>query len=261
MTDYLLFQLYGPLAAWGDTAVGEFRPSQAHPGRTAVLGLVAAALGIRRPQPHTDDPSERDLTELDRALRVAVRLDAPGEVLRDYHTTQVPSQERKVRHYTRRDELRDPGKLNTILSQRDYRTDAAVTVALQQRASDVAFDLSQIAQALRQPVFTLYLGRKACPPALPLNPQLIIADDLKTAFDRYDSPLVQLGELLGLVGSPLPTTDGTRYFWGDDPNPGMNPQMQYPRRDQLRSRQRWQFDNRTEYTATIATAPISTEDA
>lgn len=30
--DFLVFQLQGPMAAWGDTAVGEFRPSLDAPG-------------------------------------------------------------------------------------------------------------------------------------------------------------------------------------------------------------------------------------
>ena len=52
MTDYLLFRLYGAMAAWGDIAVGEQRPSTPHPSKSALLGLLAAALGIRR---HEDE--------------------------------------------------------------------------------------------------------------------------------------------------------------------------------------------------------------
>ncbi|WP_295540003.1 CRISPR-associated protein Cas5, partial [Thiolapillus sp.] len=48
MDDYLVFQLYAPLASWGGQAVGQERPSDDHPGRSALLGLLAAALGIRR---------------------------------------------------------------------------------------------------------------------------------------------------------------------------------------------------------------------
>jgi CRISPR system Cascade subunit CasD len=39
MRDYLLFRLYGPLAAWGDIAVGEYRPSFAHPSKSAIIGF------------------------------------------------------------------------------------------------------------------------------------------------------------------------------------------------------------------------------
>ena len=46
--DFLVFQLQGPMAAWGDTAVGEFRPSLDAPGLSSLVGLLGAALGLRR---------------------------------------------------------------------------------------------------------------------------------------------------------------------------------------------------------------------
>ena len=49
MRDYLVFQLYGQLASWGDIAVGETRPSALTPTKSAILGLVAAALRLKRP--------------------------------------------------------------------------------------------------------------------------------------------------------------------------------------------------------------------
>lgn len=245
MKEYLLFHLYGPMAAWGDTAVGEFRPSHDHPTRSAVLGLVAAALGIRR---HEEDR----LQALERSCLVAVRLDAPGEVLRDYHTTQVPPEQRKVRHYTRRDEL-NARKLHTILSQRDYRTDAAVTIALS-ATDDPLIHLEQMADALQHPALPLYLGRKSCPLALPLEPRLINANDLKAAFDAYPPVTEQLQKVtedLHQYGQGLPAPSHIRFFWEEDEtNPGMKSQMIYPRRDRLRNRKRWQFDTRSEHYAT-----------
>jgi CRISPR system Cascade subunit CasD len=244
MNTYLLFHLYGPMAAWGDTAVGEFRPSHEHPTRSAVLGLAAAALGIRR---HEQDR----LQALERSCRVAVRLDAPGEVLRDYHTTQVPPEQRKVRYYTRRDELL-ASKLHTILSQRDYRTDAAASIALS--ATDKPpISLQQIADALRRPKLPLYLGRKSCPLALPLNPRLIEANDLKEAFDTYLSVTEALHNLI--LSLPqyvmgLPASQPIRFYWeAEEPDPGIKSQMIYPRRDQLHNRKRWQFDSRNEHYA------------
>ncbi len=244
MKDYLLFHLYGPMAAWGDTAVGEFRPSHGHPTRSAVLGLVAAALGIRRDE-------ETRLHELENFCRVAVRLDAPGEVLRDYHTTQVPPEQRKIRHYTRRDEL-NASKLHTILSQRDYRTDAAATIALS-LTDDSSFQLQQMADALQRPALPLYLGRKSCPLALPLSPKIVQANDLKSAFETYLPVTEQLSQLTANLyhyGQGLPTPDQLRFYWEEDETtPGFESQMIYPRRDRLRNRKRWQFDTRNEHYA------------
>lgn len=241
---YLLFHLYGPMVSWGDTAVGEFRPSHSHPTRSAVLGLVAAALGIRRHE-------EERLHALERSCLVAVRLDAPGEVLRDYHTTQVPPKQRKVRHYTRRDELK-ASKLHTILSQRDYRTDAAATVALAAMA-DAPFQLQQIADSLKRPALPLYLGRKSCPLAMPLEPRMVRANDLKTAFNTYlpvTEQLKKLTEDLHQYGQGIPGSDHVQYYWEEgETTPGITAQMIYPRRDRLRNRERWQFDMRSEHYA------------
>ena len=48
MLDFLIFQLYGQMASWGEIAVGEYRPSRDYPSKSAIIGLVAAALGITR---------------------------------------------------------------------------------------------------------------------------------------------------------------------------------------------------------------------
>ena len=122
MRDFLLFTLWGPLAAAGEVAVGERRTGWDRPGRSAVLGLVAAALGIER-------QDEAAQTALDAGYGYAVRVEAEGVLLEDYHTAQVPPARKGRRWPTRRAELAEPG-LETILSLRDYRADARHTVAL-----------------------------------------------------------------------------------------------------------------------------------
>src|SRR5512141_3174232 len=131
MPSFLCFRLHGPLAAWGDIAVGGSRPSAPHASRSAVLGLVAAALGVRR-----EDGDA--CAELDRAFGFASRTDAPGALLIDYHTAQGPEEKllrreareaRKAqrpwhRPATRRAELAFPRwELATVLSSRQYRVD------------------------------------------------------------------------------------------------------------------------------------------
>lgn len=69
---------------------------------------------------------------------------------------------------------------------RDYRQNAASLVAVQPRDSHPQpHALPALAAALREPRFTLYLGRKACPPAAPLWPQVITAESAKAAFAHY----------------------------------------------------------------------------
>jgi CRISPR system Cascade subunit CasD len=182
MTSYLTFQLYGMLSAYGLVAVGEVRHSAAHPTRSAVLGLLAACLGIRRGE-------EARLTALSAGYGLAVRVDAPGTPLLDYHTIQTPP-ERKNRVYrTRADEL--GGMLGideepyTILSRRGYLCDAHFTACLWAVATPPPHALEDLAQALRQPVLTPYLGRKCCPPSLPFAPLVGEFDGMQAALAAY----------------------------------------------------------------------------
>lgn len=239
MRRFLLFRLYGPMAAWGEVAVGEARPSAAHPSKSAVLGMVAAALGIRRNE-------EERLKQLGGSLGFAVRVDAAGELLRDYHTAQVPPEKRKVKYYTRRDELKGDD-VYTILSSRDYRTDGCYSIALWSFAAETTDPLAEIEHALKQPRLPLYMGRKSCPLGLPLNPVVVEAVTMKAAFDGYAADRDGFLRLR----PPNGNDEQRRYYWEqlDDAEAGMAAAMRYPRRDLTLSRKRWQFMERDEFLA------------
>ena len=177
MQTWLLFQLYGPMASWGEVAVGEARGTETHPGRSALIGLLAAALGIRR-----DD--EDRLHKLSASFRFAVEVRSSGHFLRDYHTAQVPVQSALKKHpaRTRRDELLVPkDKLGTILSSRDYRCDAFYRI-LVEATEQTEWTLDKLEAALLEPIFPLYLGRKSCPVSLPLAPRLVEAPSVVMAL-------------------------------------------------------------------------------
>ncbi|XSG84495.1 MAG: type I-E CRISPR-associated protein Cas5/CasD [Methylohalobius sp. ZOD2] len=231
MRRFLIFHLYGPMAAWGEAAVGEYRPSAAHPGKSAVTGLLAAALGIRR----DEEEKNRRLAE---SYGLGVRVDAGGELLRDYHTIQVPPARRKARYLTRRDELAADNRY-TILSQRDYRVEAAWTCALW-AGENAPQELEALADALCRPRFTLYLGRKSCLPALPLNPKVVETETLREAFDAHPPP----EDLQELTRGQAP-----RYFWEQlsAEETGFEATWVAPRRDKPLSRKRWQFGLREEF--------------
>jgi len=232
MTDFLIFHLYGPMAAWGGPAVGEHRRTDSHPGRSAIIGILAAALGIRRDQ-------EMLHSQLEKEYGLAIRLDCDGELVRDYHTVQAPSHDRKAVLATRRDEItRDLSRLNTLLSQRDYRVDAACTVALWIRGNASPYSLSELAEALHKPRLTLYLGRKSCPLGLPLAARVESASTLAELFGQYPCPWKLDG---------LRITDNPRCYWDELDVAGMDVLMRAPRRDALISRKRWQFAERQEF--------------
>lgn len=161
MADGLAFTLWAPLAAMGGIAVGEQRGGFDRPARSAIFGLVAAALGY-------DRRDEAHHAALESSYRLAQRVRARGTLLVDYHTVQSPAPSRKASWATRREALR-AAKLETLISRRDYRADAAVDVVLI-RIATAAPAVDVVAEALRRPVYTLYFGRKSCPLGLPLRP-------------------------------------------------------------------------------------------
>ena len=116
-----------------------------------------------------DEPVD-DLAE----LRMGVRVDQEGYVLRDWHTAGASGY------------LRAGGTIeqtNVITSTRYYLSDAAFLVGLESESRELLRDLHD---ALNHPRWLLFLGRKSCPPAAP--PYLadgLQETDLLTALANY----------------------------------------------------------------------------
>ncbi|GJD65408.1 type I-E CRISPR-associated protein Cas5/CasD [Methylobacterium frigidaeris] len=182
----LAFTLYAPLAGLGDLAVGERRGGFDRPGRSAILGLVAAALGY-------DRAAEAQHADLDAGYGLVQRVRRSGRLMTDYHTVQAPPAERRSAWATRREALDRPShRLNTLLSSRDYREDLWVEVGLVRLDTEAGIRAptpAAIAEALRRPAYTLYLGRKSCPLGRPPAPRCL--DDV-----------TRLAALLDLAGAP-----------------------------------------------------------
>jgi CRISPR system Cascade subunit CasD len=157
----LLLRLAGPLQSWGVQSRFAVRDTGLEPSKSGMVGLLCAALGRRR-----DEPVD-DLVR----LRMGIRADQPGVVARDFHTAQ--------------NVLKAGGGLkDTEPSSRDYLADARFLVGL---AGDDLALLTQLHAALRDPVWPLYLGRKAFVPGEPvwLDDGLLPNTDLEAAFKDY----------------------------------------------------------------------------
>jgi CRISPR system Cascade subunit CasD len=242
----VVFTLFAPIAAMGDVAVGERRAAFDRPGRSAVLGLVAAALGI-------DRGDEAAHAALDAACLLALRVLSRGMLLQDYHTIQAPPAGRKARWPTRRAALNRPNhELGTLLSLRDYRTASFVDAALVARdGADPRFAPQRIAQALARPAYTLFFGRKACPLGLPPGPHVADAGSLADAFRAAAELRPEIrSELLGYA-QPGETVFADVELTGarggpDMARPDYRLQSIERRRDRSVSRRRWQFALREE---------------
>jgi CRISPR system Cascade subunit CasD len=236
MRDHLVFLLHAPLGAMGGVAVGEQRSGFDRPGKSAILGLIAAGLGLNR----SDDAAHAALAD---GYRLGLGEIASGRLLFDYHTAQTPPQRRNRHFQTRREEL-IVNDIGTVLSVREYRTDLAYLVVLWARETP-RWGLADFAKALKHPHFTLYFGRKACPLGVPLDPRVVETDDPQSALLLYlagrPPEQVKLLHDLGLDGSPSVLAldlDGTV--------DRSNMLRIERRRDALESRRRWQFGLRSE---------------
>ncbi len=190
----LMLRLAGPMQAWGSGSRFVRRSTDARPTKSGVLGLVAAAQGRRR-----TDPLE-DLVR----LRFGVRVDQPGELLRDFQTARTLD-----------------GTRSMPLSYRFYLSDAVFLAGLE---GDQAL-LEALRDALLRPTFPLYLGRRSCPPA---GPMLVGLDEgpiedalaahpwLASAHHRRSlrSPAV---ELATYVDEPASPTAGAADDYADAP--------------------------------------------
>ncbi|MFF7369828.1 type I-E CRISPR-associated protein Cas5/CasD [Streptomyces tricolor] len=159
MTDQavLVLRLAAPLQSWGGPSRYNRRDTRPEPTKSGVLGLLAAAEGR---------PREASLTDL-LGLRLGVRIDQPGTLLRDYHTVSdhrgLPLPAAKVDAKGTQKKT-GPAKY-TGVTQRYYLQDAVFTAALRGPAPL----LEQLDYAVRHPVFPLSLGRRSCPPTGPVS--------------------------------------------------------------------------------------------
>ncbi len=233
----LVFQLYGPLVSWGEIAVGEERPSAAHPGRGALLGLLGAALGIDR----RDDVGQRELAA---AMTFGIEVRTAGLPFWDFHTAQTATRaaiRRAPEGVRNRAELLALDDVKTILSKREYRCDAFCRVVAVSRDSAGPFSAEVLATALAAPKFPLYLGRRSCALGLPLDAKAVQADTFEGALAAAPPRDYARGVLAAL----RPTQ--TICYWEADMRTALAPERTFTRRDEPVSRRQWLFTTRREH--------------
>lgn len=137
----LLLRLAAPLQAWGSGSKFNIRLTEREPTKSGVVGMIAAAMGIQR----NDDPKKLEPLN---ALRFGVRVEKEGKLLRDFHMVHEMT-----------------GKKNSHVTERFYLSDAVFLAALESEDKEY---LEKIVNALNNPVYPLFLGRRSCPPTLPI---------------------------------------------------------------------------------------------
>jgi len=157
----LLLRLSGAMQSWGVQSRFSVRETGLEPSKSGVIGLLATALGR---------PRDADIGDL-ACLTMAVRVDAEGLLSCDYHTAKNVLKA-------------DGGIKDTETSRRYYLADACFLVGL---AGDDLTLLQRLHRALYDPVWPLFLGRKAFVPGEPvwLSDGLCVDTALRTPMETY----------------------------------------------------------------------------
>lgn len=152
---FLALRLEGPLQSWGFDSQYNRRNTGLMPTKSAIAGMCCAALGF----PRGSDEEHTFLASFGKVKMTAIAIprtgakkELPVRRLQDYHTVQ------KTR--------RASGVINNdcVLTHRQYLTDAAFGVLLE----GDGILLSEISAAVADPVWGVWLGRKACIPSAPV---------------------------------------------------------------------------------------------
>lgn len=154
----LLMRLAGPLQSWGTESKFDIRKTDRYPSKSGVIGLLASAVGMRR------DADLRRFSD----VRFGVRIDSGGELISDLHTVHKDAK-------------------TSYLTTRYYLSDAVFLAGFE--SDDDAF-LNELDRALKYPAYPLFLGRRSCPPVLPLA--LGVRD--AALIDALSSEPLQLSE-------------------------------------------------------------------
>jgi CRISPR system Cascade subunit CasD len=180
-TAYLALLLDAPLQSWGFSSRFQRRTTGLHPTKSAVIGLICAAMGLAK---GSGDERE-NLLEL-RALKmtsIAIprqqtnvwtgeTTELAARRLEDFHTIGGGYDKETQRQSIPRKASGGPCD-NPTVSRRQYLNDARFGVIL---AGDRSV-LERVTAALEDPVWGVWFGRKSCIPSAPVLVELCDSQD------------------------------------------------------------------------------------
>ena len=157
----LILRLEGHLQSWGENAKWDFRDSANMPTKSGIIGLIGCAMGLER--------GNADLVKLAQDITIAIRAERAGVKCVDYQAvTGNPLM-------SAAEKRRSSG--DTIITPREYLQDACFVVFIE--TTDAWRE--RIVNALENPKWCLYLGRKNCVPSCPIY--VCTTDQFATLMD------------------------------------------------------------------------------
>ncbi|MFT5623123.1 MAG: CRISPR system Cascade subunit CasD [Bacteroidia bacterium] len=182
----LAFYIDAPLQSWGASSRFQYRETNAFPTKSALVGLIAGALGIDKHQA-TESALLQPIADLKlTVVRLNKQQRTPSRFT-DFHTVgggynkKAPLWEK----------MSIPKKASgapfgTVITRRSFLTDSTFAALLEGDSET----LNRVQAALLDPVWGVWFGRKTCLPASPLTPTL--GDDRQQALDSLLQALPQM---------------------------------------------------------------------
>lgn len=175
-THCLVLRLQGPLQAWGTESQYNRRTTGIFPSKSAVAGMLCSALGLHR----GSEEEKVFLAELTAMPMLAVSVprrvgksaqwELTGSRMDDFHTVQGTAKA-------------GGGTKNCHITRRQYLEDMDFRVFLSGSKT-----LEKLAEALQNPIWGVWLGRKCCVPAAPVFAGLF-TDETTALGEVLDAPL------------------------------------------------------------------------
>jgi len=165
-TAYLALLLDAPMQSWGFSSRFQRRTTELHPTKSGVIGLLCAAMGLAK-------GSTEELAMLPELAKLKMTSIA---IPRDGHGASSPPPVLRLEDFhTVLDTRRASGAMNkdAVISRRQYLLDARFGVILEGPRSV----LERARDALQDPVWGVWLGRKSCIPAEPVFVELSESQD------------------------------------------------------------------------------------
>lgn len=188
----LAIYLDAPLQSWGVSSRFQRRDTGSHPSKSGVLGLIAAAMGIDK---HAADEASRlaPLAACRFNVFLVSRLDNghPALRLEDYHTVGGGYDRDDPVDRLRIARKASGGPSTTVVTRRFYLEQTRFAAVLE-GATGI---LESAADALQDPVWGVWFGRKCCLPAAPLLPTLAptSAESLRLLLEKLHARVANEG--------------------------------------------------------------------
>lgn len=180
---YMVLHLDGVFQSWGNGGTEKLKMTSPFPTKSAVIGLIACALGYTR-----EDKDK--ISSLSESLKMAVRMDRNGRKIKDFQNVGGGSYStvEKAGHYAVESQIKGGKKLAhpNKLIDKEYLSDSAFTVVLE---GDIEL-LEKCEKAIHNPKWTYTLGRYCCIPSVPIygkKDEKVIYTEFETLIEAVSS--------------------------------------------------------------------------